>query len=72
MKVNYIAYSKNLVNQYTYHHSIGNKAINADYYTLIERIGTNPKASKFKVNDRVRITKNNIIFSKSYTEISLK
>ena len=27
-----------------------------------------PKAPKFKVNDRVRITKYNNIFSKGYTE----
>ena len=29
---------------------------------------TNPKASKFKVNDRERITKYKNIFSKGYTE----
>ena len=33
-----------------------------------ENIETNPKAPKFKVNDRVRITKYAIIFSKGYTE----
>ena len=34
----------------------------------IKKIGTNPKAPKFKVNDRVRITKYKNIFSKGYTE----
>ena len=35
---------------------------------MIEKIETNPKAPKFKVNDRVRITKYKNIFSKDYTE----
>ena len=42
------------------------KAINADYSALTEKLQTNPK-SKFKVNDRVRITKYNTIFIKDYT-----
>ena len=42
------------------------KAINADYSALTEKIQTNPK-SKFKVNDRDRITKYNTIFIKDYT-----
>ena len=33
-----------------------------------ENIETNLKAPKFKVNDRVRMTKYAIIFSKGYTE----
>ena len=59
-----------LVNQYnnTYHHSRGKKPINADYCTLTENIETNHKAPKFKVNDRVRITKCKNILSKGYTE----
>ena len=44
------------------------KPINADYFTLNKKIGTNPKGPKFKVNDRVRITKYKNIFSKGYTE----
>ena len=58
-----------LVDQYnnTYHHSVNKKPINADYSALTEKIETNPKASKFKVNDRVRITKDKNIFSKGYT-----
>ena len=51
----------------TYHHSINKKPINADYYTLNEKIKTNPKFPKFKVNDRVRIIKYKNIFS-DYTE----
>ena len=31
--------------------------INADYFASIEKIETNSKAPKFKVNGRVRITK---------------
>ena len=52
-----------LVDQYnnTYRHSINRKPINTDYSVFIEKIETNPKAPKFKVNDRVRITKYKII-----------
>ena len=35
---------------------------------MTENIDTNPKAPKFEVNDRVRITKYKNVFSKSYTE----
>ena len=35
---------------------------------MTEKTETNPKAPKFKVNDRVRITKYKNIFSKDYTE----
>ena len=38
--------------------------INADYSALTEKIETNPKAPKFKVNDIVRITRNENIFRK--------
>ena len=41
--------------------------INANFSALTEKIETNSKASKFKVNDRVRMTKYSNIFSKSYT-----
>ena len=59
-----------LVDQYnnTYHHSINKKPINADYSALTEKIETSPKVPKFKVNDRVRITKYKNIFSKDYIE----
>ena len=66
----YLSYLNKLVDQYnnTYHHSINKKPINADYSALTEKIETNSKAPKFKVNDRVRITKYKNIFSKGYTE----
>ena len=35
---------------------------------MTEKIETNNKASKCKVNDRVRITKHKNIFNKNYTE----
>ena len=55
----YPGYLNKLVDQYnsTYDHSINNKPINADYSALTEKIETNPTAPKFKVSDRVRITK---------------
>ena len=48
-----------LVDQYnnTYHHSINKKPINVDYSALAEKVETNSEAPKFKVNERVRITK---------------
>ena len=59
-----------LVDQYnnTYYHSINKKPINADYSALTEKIETSSKAPKFKVNDRVRLTKYKNIFSKGYNE----
>ena len=55
----YLSYLNKLINQCdnTYHHSINKKPINTDYSALTEKVETNPKAPKFKVNDRVRITK---------------
>ena len=66
----YLAYLNKLVNQYnnTYYHSNGKKAINIDYSALTEKIETNSKTPKFKVYDRVTITKYNNIFSKGYIE----
>ena len=51
----------------TYHNSI-NKKPNADYFASTEKIETNHKAPKLKVNNRVKITKYRNIFSRSYTE----
>ena len=48
--------------------SINKKAINADYSAFTEKYEANPKACKFKVNDRVRIRKYKNIFSKGYTK----
>ena len=54
----YLSYLNKLINQYdnTYHYSINLKSINTDYSALTEKVETNPKAPKFKVNDRVRTT----------------
>ena len=59
-----------LVDQYnnTYHCSIGKKPIDADYSDLTEEIESSYKTPKFKVRDRVRITKYKNICSKGYTE----
>ena len=53
----YLPYLTKLVDQYnnTYHDFINKKRINADYSDLTENIETNPKAPKFKVNDRVSL-----------------
>ena len=66
----YLPYLNKSADQYnnTYHHSINKKLINADYSAFDEKIETNPKASKFKVNDRARITRYKNIFSKGHTE----
>ena len=49
-----LPYLNKLVDQYnnTHHYSIGKKTVNADYYVLTEKSETNPKAPKFKVDDR--------------------
>ena len=66
----YLRYQNKLVSQHnnTYHHSINKKPVNVDYSAFIGQIGTNHKAPKFKVNERVRITRYKNIFSKGYTE----
>ena len=51
-----------------YHHSFNKKLINADYPALTEKFETNPKGPKFKVNNKVRITNCQNIFSKVYTK----
>ena len=63
----YLPYLNKLVDQYN-NHSVNKKPINADYSALTEKIETNSKPPKFKVNDRVRITKCKNIFSKGYTK----
>ena len=66
----YLPYLNKLVdlNNNTYRHSVNKNPIDADYSALTEKIETNVTASKFKVNDRVRITKYKNIFSKGYTK----
>ena len=65
----YLLYLNKLTDQYnnTYHHSSSKKPISADYSGLTEKIKTNYKVPKFKVNDRVKITKYKNIFSKCCT-----
>ena len=64
----YLSYLNELVDQYNNisHHSIDKKP--TDYSALTKNIETNPKTPKFKVNDKVKITKYKNIFSKVYTE----
>ena len=66
----YLAYLNKLVDQYnnTYYHSVDKKPINVDYSALTEKIKINLKVPKFKINDRIRITKYKNIFCKSYSE----
>ena len=56
-KKSYFSYLNKFVDQCnnTYHHSIAKKPVSADCSALNEKIKTNPKAPKFKVNDRLRI-----------------
>ena len=63
----YLSYLNKLVDQFnnSYHHSINKKPINSD---LSKKTETNLKAPKFKVNDRVRITKYKNILRKGYSE----
>ena len=55
----YLPYLNKLVDEYkkTYNHSINKNPINADYSASTKKVETNPKVSKFKVNDRVTVTK---------------
>ena len=69
----YLIYLNKLVgqNNNTYHCIIIlliKKPINANYSALTEKIEMNSKAPKFKVNDRVRITKYKNIFNKGCSE----
>ena len=66
----YLGYLNKLIDECndTYHRSIGRKAIDVDHSALTKEIQKNPKANKFKVGDRVRITKYKNIFSKVYSE----
>ena len=66
----YLPYLNKLLDQYnnTYHCSVNKKPINAVYSALTENIESNLKATKFKVNDRVRITTYKNIFIKGYTK----
>ena len=63
-----------LVDQYnnTYHGSIGKNSIDGDYSALTEKIESDHKATKFKVGNRVKITRYNNISSKGYTKKLVK
>ena len=65
-----LGYLNKLVDEYNnnYHRFIGRKPVNADYSALTEDIESSHKASRFKVSDRVRITKYKNIFRKGYTK----
>ena len=62
----YLPYLNKFVDKYnnTYHESIRIKkeTINSDYSASIENIESNPQAPKFKLNDKVIITKYKNIF----------
>ena len=66
----YLGYLYELVDEWnnTYHRFINEENIGATYTALTEETGVNPKLSKFRVFDRVMITKYKNIFSKVYTE----
>ena len=65
----YLGYLNKLVDEYnsTYHCSIGKKHTDTGYCALTKEIETNPKAPKFKVGDRIRITEYKNIFRKGHT-----
>ena len=52
----YLPYLNKLVDKYN-NHSVNTKPIYADYSALSEKIEANTESPKFKVTDRVRITK---------------
>ena len=66
----YLSYLNKLADKYnnTYHCFVDKKPVDAYYYSLTEKIETNPKAPKFKVVDRDRIAKYKNTFSKGCTE----
>ena len=64
----YLSYSK-LINEYNniYHQSIDNSSVDVDYSDSTDKVELSCKALKFKIGDRVRITKYEKIFSRDYT-----
>ena len=66
LEVIVIFFQKFPVGTKEYHHSIGEKPINADYSALSGKIETYSKSSKFKNGDIIRITKRKNIFSKGF------
>ena len=66
----HLPYWNKLADQYnnTYHPSSIKILLILIILLWLKKIGTNPKAPKFKFNEIVRITKNKNIISKGYTE----
>ena len=64
--ISYLDYLEKLVDEYnnTYNRAIGKKFIHADYSALTQKNESSHKVPKFKVGDRVRVTKYKNIFSK--------
>ena len=65
----YLPYLNKLVAQ---HNNTSQNHINANDFTLTEAIETSPNTHQFKVNDKVRMTKYENIFSKGYIDSVLK
>ena len=67
-KKSYLGYLNKLLDKYnnTCHRTVGKKPVDVDYYALTKEIETSPKSLKFKVGDRVKITKYKNVFSKGY------
>ena len=70
----YLSYWNELLDECdnTYKGPIGKKPIHADDSALTDVVRLSHKAPKFKVRDRVRITKKKNIFSSGYNENGLK
>ena len=62
----FLLYLNKFIDPYNniYHHSVNKKSINGDYFASAENIELNPKAPKFEINDRMRITQHRNNFSK--------
>ena len=66
----YLGYLNKLVDEYKnmYYRPVSKKPIDADYSALNDENESSHKVSKFKVDNRVRITKYKDIFRKDYTK----
>ena len=73
-KKSYLGHLNKLADEYdnAYHNSTGKKPVDAHYSALNEEIEANPKSTKFKVGDRVRITKNKTFLAKVTLKIDRK
>ena len=73
-KKSYLGYLNKLADEYdnAYHNSTGKKPVDAHYSALNEEIEANPKSTKFKVGDRVCITKNKTFLVKVTLKIDRK